>query len=180
MYRKTINALEYINGAHEDPIVFHKEGTPTQGGIGRDSHAGSSPGTAAAAYIKAHFSHCGDSFYLEDYIGVTPMGLREYRGLHSSLQPLSITAADKLNGVTGKVRVTLSATANRQHSPYGGTWTEWMPGFSTMFTDPANATGVGTHTQAFEMVHTSVGWKLSGAGFEMSKPQACGQLLAIK
>ena len=138
------------------------------------------PQEAASAYINTHMTHCGESYYLEDYMGVTPMGIREYRGLRWVVQSLPTTGADKLNGVTDKILVTLSATANRQHSPYGGTWTEWMPGFSTMFTDPANATGVGTHTQAFEMVHTSVGWKLSGAGFEMSKPQACVQLLAIK
>jgi hypothetical protein len=138
------------------------------------------PQQAASAYINAHITHCGESYYLQDYMGTTPMGIREYRGLHWSVQSLPTTGADRLNGITEKVRVTLSATANRQHGPHGGTWSEWMPGFSTMFSDPANLTGVGTHTQAFEMVHASGSWRLSGAGFELSNPQPCSQLLAIK
>ena len=135
---------------------------------------------AASKYIHGHLTHCNDSYYLEDYGGATPMGLREYRGLNWSVQQLPVSDADRLNGTTDRIRVTLSAAANRQHSPYGGTWTEWSPGFSIMSTDPANAFGISKGQHHFEMVRASGRWRIDSEAFELSKIQDCGTLLAIR
>jgi hypothetical protein len=128
---------------------------------------------AASEYIEAHFSHCGDSYYLLDYAGVTPMGVREYRGLQWPFQLVATSDVDRLNGITARFQIILSATAYRQHGPYGGEWSEWRPGFSTFFNDPSNATGVGTGTQAVDMVQVGGKWRTTGSQIDMSKPQAC-------
>jgi hypothetical protein len=140
--------------------------------VKRNASELTSGGDAAAAYINAHFSHCGDSYYLFDYAGATPMGIREYKGMHWSIQQLPTNGADSLNGITEKIRLTISATANRDHGPRGE-WSEWTPGFSTFFADPGNATGIGTGKQQIDMIRVNRNWKVNGMGFDLSNPQPC-------
>jgi hypothetical protein len=130
-------------------------------------------GHAALDFITEHFTHCGDSYYMADYAQTMWMGVRQFKDLDWQTETLSVSETDKLNGITEKGRITLSATAHRMH-PRSGSWTDWKPGFSTFSTDLENNTGIGSGKVTIEAVHRSGAWTFQAPlDITNSKQQPC-------
>jgi hypothetical protein len=172
-----LTAIVEATGSQSGPVKNNKPIRSSEAGTNPVSSAPLQPKTPvdqeASQFIAQHFTRCGDSYFMVDYAYTMWTGTREFRGLHWAVQPLPVSDADRLNGITIRAKLTLSATAFRTH-PRSGSWSQWRPGFSTFSNDMPNVTGIGNGLQNLDMVLSNGRWQVSGSmEIENSKSRSC-------
>jgi len=83
----------------------------------------------AEQYLESNFSRCSDSYYLlvrlQDVDGIFS-GLYQLKGLSISMEPASLTEADRQNGIEWRGGVEYKVTTNRVYDR--GVWGDWRNG----------------------------------------------------
>ncbi|HEV2986994.1 MAG TPA: hypothetical protein VG759_01025 [Candidatus Angelobacter sp.] len=141
-----------------------------------------SPQGAVNTFVNAHFSKCGDSSYLMEYAGLNMfVGIRELKGLMTTITLQPVSEVDKLNGLEGKGTLRLSATANRFHSR-DGEWSEWKQGFATFHSDLVGGpVGQEIATQVLPMISKKGVWQIQAPlEIEQSKSTTCTYFAQIR